>query len=219
MLQERTPLDIILKLPSSALNSISCARGTTPDASIFWTASTIQRSIANSCTVFEQTHRLCSKALWPVKNDKISDGSASSTADIELIMKNISNFVKSVPPPPRIFGPTHDVRRRLDSAAFRSFTWAFSFARNCILSWSRRVYSRRSDYGWFQIIWCRIKRKIAPYRLAHVMDINEETIKHDNIQHIWSKVDMINTMYTTRWRYSLLIHDVRLGIIRAQPLE
>ncbi len=34
------PLDIMLKLPSNALNSISCARGTIPVASMFCTAST-----------------------------------------------------------------------------------------------------------------------------------------------------------------------------------
>jgi hypothetical protein len=42
--EARAPLDIMLKLPSSALNSISCARGTMPDASMFCTASTMHHT-------------------------------------------------------------------------------------------------------------------------------------------------------------------------------
>lgn len=86
----------MLKLPSSALNSISWSFATVPEAAIFCTAKTD----AESPQVSEQqgiyvkiTHELYSKELGPVMMGKISKPRPPKNLGARLIMEDVTGKI------------------------------------------------------------------------------------------------------------------------------
>lgn len=119
------PLDIILRLPSRAVNSISCPLSTVPDASMFCTANTTEiriRQGARNSGIYLHAVFSGTRTSWKTYlQNKVIKCSA-----------------------PGAFGQTYEVKRRFESAALRSLTWACCVALNWTLSWSLSVYRRRS---------------------------------------------------------------------------
>ena len=108
-----SPFDIMLRLPWSALHSISCDFATEPHASMFCTAKTRMTktiSTAGGAYLPCDTYAQCSaeRALGEIH----------------------SWFVELVCRSSRGCGKTYDVSRRFESAALCSFTCAFCVAQN-----------------------------------------------------------------------------------------
>ena len=116
------PLDIILKLPSSALNSMSCA--TIPEACMFCTASSAVLSGTLTCASPPHPRRT---------GEKVSSGAQLEhernrwteiliMEDVSAKPEPMSTSLSLAPRRRREEKKTHDVRRRFDSDALRSFT-------------------------------------------------------------------------------------------------
>lgn len=100
---------------------------------------------------------------------------------------------------------THEVNLRFESAALRSFTWAFWVAyyiweRNYnlkkaqesefitfhwIFSWYRRVYRRLSD--WYRVNYCLGILLKTPHLFAHVVHIYKDWIFRKNVSRLQRK--------------------------------
>jgi hypothetical protein len=118
------PLDIMLKLPSSALNSISCARGTMLDAAMFCTASTIHHTRQwiniNARIILQDRHQemltSCVKRHANLCNNAASTSSATSSRAIihkeRLIVEDISGMIEN---------PYQDIRTVVQHLAARGY--------------------------------------------------------------------------------------------------
>lgn len=133
-----SPLDIMLKLPSRALNSMSWARGTIPEASMFCTASTAIvlrlgfriRQIESLTSSIEWHADLCNHArstsrlpASPQRRETYHERHICGGWEFRQTSGATFHVIL-----------TYDVKRRFESAALRSLTCAFCVARNCTLS-------------------------------------------------------------------------------------
>jgi hypothetical protein len=75
--QDGLPFDIILKLPSNALNSSSRDFGTSSEALIFCTANTTETVRARE-DIIRDTNEQCSGELGPVEESDGKDGMKSN---------------------------------------------------------------------------------------------------------------------------------------------